>query len=386
MLGNPNAPVTIIEYSDFQCPYCGRFARDVYQQLKKDYVDTGKVRIIFQHFPLGFHKNAMNAALAAECAGEQGKFYPYHDVLFQKQQEWSELANPRDVFISYAKQLGLDEAKFAACYDTQKYKQKVQEQQSAGQAKGVSGTPTFFINGQRLVGAQPYSAFKALIDAALQGKQVQQQEQQKPQFKPVNMTIRQDDIILGNPNAPVTIIEYTDFQCPFCRRYHYTTWPTLKQYVENGTVRYVVRNFPLSFHPMANETAQALLCIAAENESAYWDAADIVFQKQQELAPQSTAQFTSNQLYAWLENLSGINISRVKDCVQAGTYADRVSQDYAEAVRKAVEFGNPRIGTPFFFIGNDQQGYILVVGAYPPQVFEQIISDYVQGKNPLDQQ
>ncbi len=389
VLGSATAPVTIIEYSDFQCPFCGRFFTQTFPQLKKDYIDTGKVKLIYRHFPLSFHKNAMNAALAAECAGEQGKFYTYHDLLFENQGAWENLANPRDVFLGYARKLGLDEATFTACYETQKYKKKIQSELAEGQQKGVSGTPTFFINGQRLVGAQPFSAFKAVIDAALAGKtgsQTTDQEQQKPQFKPVNITLTPDDMVLGSATAPVTIIEFTDFQCPFCRRYYFDAWQTLKQYVKNGTVRFAVKNFPLGFHDMANVTAQALLCVAEQNRSAYWDAMDIVFSKQQELAPQSTARFTEDQLYEWLSSLPGITMSSVKTCVSSGTYADRIRRDYQLGMQKAVEFGNSQIGTPFFFIGNDKQGYVLLVGAYPAEAFEQLIAAYAAGKNPLEAQ
>ena len=161
--GAANAPVTMIEFSDFQCPFCGRFFEDAYPQIKKDYIDTGKVQLIFRNFPLtSIHPNAQPAAEAAECADEQGKFWQYHDQLFTNQAMLSV-----ENYKQWAKDLGLDTKKFNDCVDTHKYASKVSKDESDGQAAGVDGTPAFFVNGALISGAQPYGAFKAAIDAAL---------------------------------------------------------------------------------------------------------------------------------------------------------------------------------------------------------------------------
>lgn len=159
--GDENAPVTIFEFSEFQCPFCVKFYNEAYQNIIKDYVETGKVKIVFKHFPLAFHQNAQKAGEAAECAGEQGMFWEYHDFLFEtKQIELSSLK-------AHAADLGLDTQKFNACLDSGKYTSVVNKGLELGKKQGVSGTPTFFINGKKIIGAQPYSVFKTEIDAAL---------------------------------------------------------------------------------------------------------------------------------------------------------------------------------------------------------------------------
>ena len=162
VLGNKNAPVTIVEFSDFQCPYCGRFYTQTLPSIKKEYIDTGKVKIVYRDFPLSFHANAQPAAEATECADEQGKYWEYHDEIFKNQQSLSS-----DLYLKLAEDLGLDADKFKICIETNKYKEEVNADFNYGQNAGVSGTPTFFINGIKLVGAQPYEAFKQIIDAEL---------------------------------------------------------------------------------------------------------------------------------------------------------------------------------------------------------------------------
>ena len=169
-LGSPDAPVTIIEFSDFQCPYCERFYSQTFEQLKTNYIDTGKVRFVFKDFPLSFHEKAMPAALAAECAGEQGKYWEMHDKLFGEQQRWVKSDKPNDVFKEFAKELGVDTDKFNECLDSQKYLAEIREDQQEGLAAGVQGTPAFFINGQFLSGAQPYQVFQQVIDQILAEK------------------------------------------------------------------------------------------------------------------------------------------------------------------------------------------------------------------------
>lgn len=165
-LGDKNSPVTIIEFSDFQCPFCSRFREQTFDQIKTNYIDTGKVRFVYRDFPLSsIHPMAQKGAEAAECADEQGKFWEYHDLLFQKQQEWTVTGAP--TLKQYAKDLGLDSSKFDDCLDSSKYQQEVSKDLNDGSAAGVQGTPAFFINGQLVSGAQPYTAFQSAIEQAL---------------------------------------------------------------------------------------------------------------------------------------------------------------------------------------------------------------------------
>ena len=157
--GNKNAPVKLVEYSDFQCPFCGRH----YPTLKKILADYGdKVSLEYKHFPLGFHPNAKPAAEASECAAEQNKFWEFHDKIFENQDQLS----PTQL-TAWAKEIGLNMTKFNQCVETHKYAAKVDAEEKEGQAKGVNGTPATFINGKLVSGAQPYEALKQVIDAAL---------------------------------------------------------------------------------------------------------------------------------------------------------------------------------------------------------------------------
>jgi len=160
--GNENAPVTIIEYSDFECPFCARFYRDTFGQIEEEYIETGKVKVIFKHFPLGFHANAQKAAESAECASEQGKFWEMHDILFEKG-----VSGGISTFKTYAKDIGLDTSSFDECLDSGKMEDTVKANIKEGKNNGISGTPAFIINGKTISGAQPFSKFKQVIDAEL---------------------------------------------------------------------------------------------------------------------------------------------------------------------------------------------------------------------------
>jgi len=162
MKGNPNAPVTIVEFSDFECPFCAKFFTETYPQIVSEYVNTGKANLVYMHFPLSFHANARPAAIASECAFEQGKFWEYHDVLFANTNALSN-ANLKQ----YAVQLGLDTQAFNSCLDSEKYGQLVDMDTQIGQSVGVSGTSGFIINGVSVTGAQPFSAFAPIIEGEL---------------------------------------------------------------------------------------------------------------------------------------------------------------------------------------------------------------------------
>jgi protein-disulfide isomerase len=162
MIGDPDAPVTIVEFSDFQCPFCERFYSQTYLSLKENYVDTGKVKIVFRDFPLSFHPEAEPAALAAECANEQGEFWAFHDLIFENQGSMSASA-----YLEWAAEIGLDVGQFSECVDSQKYKSEVASDYNDGGRLGVTGTPGFFVNGELVTGAQPYAVFAAAIDAQL---------------------------------------------------------------------------------------------------------------------------------------------------------------------------------------------------------------------------
>lgn len=169
VIGANDAPVSVVEFSDFQCPFCKRFFEETLPQIEEEYIKTGKVRLVYRDFPLSFHKQAQLAAEAAECADDQGKFRQLHDQIFQGQAQWSGNSEARGIFAGYAEAIGLDMEEFNRCLDSGKYTEEVKQDFNDGVEYGVKGTPTFFINGQKLVGAQPFAAFKQVIDTELAG-------------------------------------------------------------------------------------------------------------------------------------------------------------------------------------------------------------------------
>jgi len=162
ILGNKNAKVTIVEWSDYQCPFCVRFHSDAFQQIKTKYIDTGKVKFVYRDFPLSFHQFAQKAAEAAECAGEQGKYFDMHEKLFTSGVE-GDVAS----FKQYAKDLGLDSTKFDTCLDSGAMAKEITKDMNDGAAVGVRGTPGFIVNGELVSGAQPFAVFEQAIEAAL---------------------------------------------------------------------------------------------------------------------------------------------------------------------------------------------------------------------------
>jgi len=173
--GNPDAHITIIEFSDFQCPFCAQFHSSTLPQIQKNYVDTGKVKFVYRDFPItSIHPNAVPAAVAAECANEQGLFWQYHDKLFENQNSWERLVGENVVneFKEYAADLGLITSQFNDCFDSAKYLEEVTQDLQDGMSYGVTGTPGFFIGNDQLgftqvSGAQPYSVFQRVFDQQL---------------------------------------------------------------------------------------------------------------------------------------------------------------------------------------------------------------------------
>ncbi len=166
--GNADALVTLVEFTDYQCPFCKRHFDETASQLMSEYVDSNKVFYIVRDLPLSFHENAHGAAQAARCAGDQNAYMKYHDKLFEEQAVWSSASDTTESFTGYAGDLGLNTSEFSSCLTEGKYKAQVDADLALAQKVGANGTPSFFINGKKLVGAQPFSSFKTMIEAALE--------------------------------------------------------------------------------------------------------------------------------------------------------------------------------------------------------------------------
>jgi protein-disulfide isomerase len=377
--GPADALVTIVEFSEFQCPFCKRVGPTI-----KQITDTyGKdVRFVFKHNPLPFHKDAQLASEASLEARDQGKFWEYHDKLFENQQ-----ALARENLEQYAKELGLNAGKFKAALDTNKHKAETEQDQQLARSLGASGTPSFFINGRNLRGAQPFEAFKAVIDEELQKAKdmvakgtprgqvyakVIESGATAPKFvegaagaadaRPAAPDADKVYQIAAAPGAPtkggkrakVVIHEFSEFQCPFCNR----VLPTIKQVHEEygDKVQIIWRNYPLPFHDKAQKAAEAALEVHAQGgDEKFWAYHDVLFANQQALSPED--------LIKHAETVGGINTAKLKAALDTDKHKARVQADM-DAVTKA----GARIGTPSFFINGK-----LLQGAQPYPAFKAAI-------------
>ena len=175
VIGNPDASITIIEFSDFQCPFCARFYSQTLPLIYEEYIDQGKVKLVFRDFPIqSIHPNAVPASVASECANEQGKFKEMHDILFDNQNQWNKqvTVDALSLFSQYATEIQLEQETFDSCLTSGKYIEEIQKDLVDGQNYGVTGTPGFFVGNDQIgyvqiKGAQPFDSFKKVIDAQL---------------------------------------------------------------------------------------------------------------------------------------------------------------------------------------------------------------------------
>ncbi len=175
MKGNPDAEITIIEFSDFQCPFCWRFYTQTLPLIEQNYISAGKVNFVYRDFPIqSIHPNAVPAALAGECADDQGKFWEMHDMIFINQKNWQDLQTTQStsLFKEYAIEIGLNVDEFNSCMTSGKHLEEIQNDLNDGRIYGVTGTPGFFVGNEeigftKLIGAQPFSSFQKVIDGQL---------------------------------------------------------------------------------------------------------------------------------------------------------------------------------------------------------------------------
>jgi len=329
------------------------------------------VRVAFKQLPLPFHDKAHLAAQASLAAHEQGKFWEMHDKLFENQR-----ALDRPALEKYAEELGLNMGRFKAALDSGKYKDKVDEELKEGNKIGANGTPAFFINGRSLSGAQPFDAFKAKIDAALAEVNELLKKKRIPATKIYDELMRdakeaaaapkggdeEDDKTVyqvtpgngpsfGPTNAPVTIVEFSDFQCPFCSR----VVPTLKKIKETyaNKVRVVWRNYPLPFHPQAPLAAEAAL--AANAQGKFWEMHDKLFENQKALDRASLDKYAQE---------IGLDLTRFKADLDTNRYKGDVEADF----KYGSSLPGGGMGTPTFFINGRK-----IAGAYPFEKFDEMI-------------
>ena len=358
--GPKNAAVTLVEFSDFHCPFCQKVTPTL-EQLVKNY--PGKIRRVWRQYPLPFHAGADRTAEASECAHEQGKFWGYHDKLFET------LGGPRDdaALISLAEQAGLNKKKFEKCLAGGKHKEAVQKDIAKGAQVGVQGTPAVFVNGQLVSGAYPYQYFSNLVEGILNpGKAPAPSPTPAPSPSPappapsgpVSFNDLEGRPSLGPKDAPVTLVEFSDFFCPFCQR----VTPTLEQLMTNypGKIRRVWRHYPLPFHTGSDRSHEASEC--ANEQGKFWEYHDKLFQNLG--GPHDDAALIS---YAEQVNLDK---GKFQQCLTSGKYKELIQKEIARGGQVGVQ------GTPAVFVNGQ-----LVSGAYPYEYFDQIVKSELSKKS-----
>ena len=378
--GPNDALVTIVEFSEFQCPFCARVLPTT-KQIEETYGD--KVRIVWRNNPLPFHSNAGPAAAVAMEAYAQGgndKFWEVHDVLFQNQK-----ALDRPQLEEYAKAAGLDVAKVKKALDEGTHAKAVADDQAIASTFGARGTPYFFVNGRQLRGAQPFAAFKTVIDeeiataegllgkgvkkeqlyatvikdaktkaAAPEAKKPAQQAGQPDPKAVYKVPLKGDEPQKGPDDALVTIVEFSDFECPFCGRVEPTMNDVQKKYGKD--VRVVWMNNPLPFHKNAKPAATAALeAHAQKGDKAFWAMHEKMFANQKAL--------TADNLEKWGKEL-GLNASKLKKALADDKYAKTIQAQQALATSLGAR------GTPAFFINGRN-----LRGAQPLAAFTALVDE-----------
>jgi protein-disulfide isomerase len=169
--GDPQAPVTVYEMGDFQCPACRQFALSTFPLVEREYITTGKVRWVFVHYPLtSIHANAAPAAQAATCAAQQGKFWPMHDLLYARQAEWADLDDPTIYLLALAEEAGVHRPTFVACARSDAARREVEADAARSLRAGARSTPSFYIEGGLVRGAAPIATFRHVLDSIYRSK------------------------------------------------------------------------------------------------------------------------------------------------------------------------------------------------------------------------
>jgi protein-disulfide isomerase len=269
VVNNSKARVTIVEFFDYQCPFCLKTNPAVEEAIKHY---PGNVRLVLKNLPLSIHPDSALAHQAALAAGEQGRFWEMHDLLFANR---NKIKLPD--LVLYAQQLHLDVPRFQKALESGRFHQVIDDDAAMARGLGITATPTFFINGHQLTGQQSVERLNAAIDEALNpGRSAIAAAASTVTIDKLNLARAP---VRGQAQAPVTIIEFSDLQCPFCARVTPTLRELMKQYPDQ--VRWVFKSFPLGFHadsPLAHAAA-----LAAQRQGKFWEMHDLIFANQRNL-------------------------------------------------------------------------------------------------------
>lgn len=374
--GSDNALVTLVLFSDFECPFCKRIEPTI-DTMVEEFGDD--LRVVWKHNPLAFHQRAEPASRAAYAAGKQDKFWEYHGLIFENQKKLQD-----DDLDAYAEELGLDMAKFKEDMNSDAAKQQIKKDQALAARTKAQGTPHSFVNGIRVRGAQPEASFRKIIQEELdKAKEALSADQQKKNpyealqatankgeakmitppadeaaapkepAKPVDIPVGDGVPTRGPADAKVTLVEYTDFECPFCSRFSKSLDEVLQDDEVASQVRVVVKQFPLGFHKNAHLASQAAL--AAHDQGKFWEYHDVLWD--------NTRALDRPSLERYAEEL-GLNVDKFKKALDDGTYKDQVDAEFKEGQGFGVT------GTPSWFVNGVKHS-----GALAPAQIKQILLD-----------
>jgi protein-disulfide isomerase len=374
--GNPLAPVTIVEFSDFQCPFCGRVGRTL-DELRRMY-GPDQVRFVWKNDPLPFHSNARPAAEAATTVfrlGGAGAFWKFHDLIFANQRALDAVN-----FRAWAEQAGVAGAAFEAAFAARAYVTKVDDDIALADRLGIRGTPVFRINGVSVMGAQPIGQFIEIIDAQLAMAQQmvaagtpasalyaslsarnaaaelvdgQAEDAPEPQDTTIwPVPVSTSDPVRGSNDALVTLVLFSDFQCPFCKTIEGTLRVLEKRYGKE--LRIVWKDYPLPFHDRAVPAAVlARVALAKKGTGGFWQAHQALFEHQDELGDDALKAIAKGLGLAWAD---------VQKARSEGHFKDVFNE--SEHLAKTLKVN----GTPCSFVNG-----LRVAGAVPSEQLAAVI-------------
>lgn len=368
--GPADAPVTIVEFADYECGFCAR-ATATLKKIEAEF--PGKVRVVWKDFPLPFHTSARTASIAARAAASQGRFWELHDKLLAHNTELD-----RAHIEQYAQEVGLDMTKLRAALDAGAGGEGIDADIAQGKRLGVRGTPTFFINGVIVTGAQPIEAMRTQVTAALSRAQalidsgtrpdevyariLRDGKASPPPAQPADEPPRPRQVVAvgdapsrGSARAEVTLVVFSDFECPFCAKFA----QTLKE-IEGemgGKVRVAWKSMPLPFHPHAEPAARAAL--AAAKQGRFWEMHDRLFANARAL--------TDADLESHAAAI-GLDLARFRADLSSASISEQVARDRQQAAALGVT------GTPTLFINGK-----LLAGAQPLASVRAAIEEELRG-------
>ncbi len=388
--GSLDAPVTIYEYSDYECPFCSRYFIQTEPAINDQYVRDGVVRVIFRDFPLEqLHPNAYGAHEATLCVAQQGAaaYWEMHAEIFKTQSAWSQLSEPVAFFAELASDIGIDVDAFNACMDSDETVPLIDAGVADAREAGFSGTPSFQLvseasgDAYSLVGAQPYEQFATYIDAIAAGEApaapaaAEAGDPEIP-FWATAEGLAPDpdnpgytmagDAYRGNTDAEVVVVEFSDFQCPYCRRHTEETQPILdEQFVDTDQVMWVFKHFPLDIHPQAPMAGAAAECAGAQG--LFWEMEELLFAN-----TQSWSVSDPTEALTEIAGQLDLDMDAFEACLADEASLALVESDRAEGAAFVR-------GTPTFIVLKDGAGSI-IPGALPAESFSEALQQLLDGE------